>query len=257
MADEILFPEWRNSHENVNYPFADGATMVNIDGKGIDRDLFEDARLWVVGSDATLYLKRIYVAADEMRFYFANDDDVELAYGYFEFDSIPANGKVPVVDLYGRPSGVLISTQYKLSAAIGQYPSGSTAFPPEASMLAPSVVVPMPDVGIRGFILDDGNAVTGDVYLVGDNGIVLSTEDGAIRVDVIGDAFAKHLECEEQDPIAAFCGVRTINYIQPDVNRDFKFFTGGNASLDNILRIEVEGSQLKISSAKSIGLQNG
>ena len=257
MNDNILFPEWRNSQEHVNYPFADGATLVNVDGKALDGDLFDDARVWIIGSAASLYLKRIYIIDTEVRFYFANADGIELAYGTFDPASIPVTGEVPIVDLYGRSSGILISTSSKLAAVIGQYPAGSTEFPPEASTLAASVVVPLPELGVRGFVLDDGNAVFGTTFIMGDNGIVLSEEDGALRVDAVGDAYANHARCLEQDPIVPFCGVKTINYINPDVNRDFKFYPGGNAALDNIFRVELEGAVLRISSVKALGLNNG
>jgi hypothetical protein len=253
---EIVYTEWRNGNEQVNYPFADDATMENSDGVRIDPTLFLDARLYPVGGDETLYLRRVVVEEEFARFYLAIGD-TEIAYGHLDLLFIPSNGEVPVFDFFGRPAGVLVSTEEKLTAVPGLF-ADETVFPAEASHFAPSVVVPMPDIGVRGFITDDDEAVFGPVVMVGEQGIVLSEESGAIRVDAIGNPFAKKEDCQEQDPLPPYCPVKTINNISPDANKDFKLTIGGNSALDNIFRIvQLEPGVLQIVAAKSLGVESG
>lgn len=255
---EIVYTEWRNENERVNYPFADAATLENADGVKIDPTLFLDARLYPIGGDSTLFLRRVVVEEEFARFYLATEEDeTEIAYGHLDLLLIPSNGEVPVFDLFGRPAGVLVSTTEKLTAVPGLF-AGETVFPAEASHFAPSVVVPMPDAGVRGFFTDDGDAVFGPVILVGEQGIVLSVVDGNIRVDALGNAFAKQEDCEEQDPLPPYCPIRTINGISPDENGDFKLTVGGNSAVDNLFRIiQLEPGVLQIFPSKSLGVKSG
>jgi hypothetical protein len=255
MAKEIVYAEWRNQAEQVNYPFAGDATLVNSDGVTFDRDLFDDARLYPIGGDSSLYLRRVEVAEEYVRFHLAVSlNDTEIAYGHLDLLAIPSDGLVPVYDLFGRPSGVFVSSQARLESVPGMFPGGDTIFPAEATNFAPTVVVPMPDIGVRGFLTDAGDAIFGPVYLVGEQGIVLSAEDGVIRVDAIGNPFAKQEDCQNQDPLPAYCPIKTINRILPDENGDFKLTIGGNSAVDNLFRIfQVQPGVLQIAPAKSLG----
>jgi len=258
MAKEIVYVEWRNQAEQVNYPFATDATLVNSSGVAFDPDLFDDARLYPVGGDYALYLRRVEVAEEYVRFHLAVLEGVELAYGHLDLLNIPANGQVPVYDLFGRPAGVFVSSQSKLEGVAGRFPGGDTLFEQEETNFAPTVIVPMSDVGVRGFVTDDDEAVYGPVFLVGEQGIVLSVEDGAIRVDALGNPFAKHEDCQNQDPLPPYCPIKTINRIGPDENGDFKLTIGGNSALDNLFRImQVQPGILQIVPAKSLGEPNG
>lgn len=259
MAKEIVYAEWRNQAEQVNYPFAGAATLVNAEGTAFDRDLFDDARLYPVGGDYGLYLRRVEVSDDYVRFHLAVAlNDTEIAYADLDLLAIPSSGLVPVYDLFGRSAGVFVSSQVRLEGVPGLFSKGDTIFPAEATNFAPTVVVPMPDVGVRGFLTDAGAMVFGSVYLVGEQGIVLSLEDGAIRVDALGNPYAKREDCQNQDPLPPYCPVKTINQIGPDANGDFKLTIGGNSAVDNLFRIfQAQPGVLQLVPAKSVGESNG
>lgn len=251
---EIVYTEWRNENEQVNYPFADNATLENSEGVKIDPTLFLDARLYPIGGDETLYLRRVVVEEELARFYLAVGD-TEIAYGNLDLIVVPSNGEVPVLDTYGRPAGVLVSTSDKLTAVPGLFGS-ETVFPEAATHFAPSVVVPMPDIGVRGFLTDDGDMIFGPAILVGEQGIVLSADGNVIRVDALGNPFAKHEDCEGQDPLPVYCPIKTINGISPDENGDFKLTIGGNSAVDNLFRIvQLQPGVLAIVPAKSLGVE--
>jgi hypothetical protein len=162
------------------------------------------------------------------------------------FDAAVPVDDLEVVDTYGRPAGVLISTQTQLTSLIGSYGPGKFDFTQLQTEFVASVAIPLPDTGLRGFLLDDGNVVYGDVYLVGVDGIVLSVEDGVIRVDALGDPYALKKSCDDEEaPLPTFCGIKSINGIIPDDNGDFKISAGGNVAEDTILRVNVEEGLLR------------
>jgi hypothetical protein len=247
--DRIILEEWRNSNEHVRYPFHDDATLVNGNGILIDEDLFYDARLYPIGADVGVYLSKIVVADNGITFFISDPSHGILASGGFDFDSVP--DQIALADAYGRPAGILVSSAAKLGALSNVYGEGEVLFEQAQTEFAPTVVVPLPQIGVRGVLLDDGNIVAGDIYLVGTDGVVLSIEDGNIRVDVIGDPYALAKACEAEGiPLPAFCGLKTINGIPPDANGDFKLTIGGNEATDNILRVEMDNGRLTL---KAVG----
>lgn len=254
MANEIVYEEWRNQNEQINYPFSDDATLRNAAGDVIDRGLFVDARLYPLGGAEGLYLSRVSALEDVIRFYLAIPDGTEIAYAELDLLAIPSDGVVPVVDIVGRPAGALVSSPDRLAAASGSFERGDTLFTSDATQFAPSVIVPMPELGVRGFVTDDGDEVYGPVYLIGEQGVVLSAVGSVIRVDAIGNPHAKKEDCQTQDPLDPFCAVKTINKIWPDANGDFKLTIGGNSARDNIFRIiQTDDGHLQIVPAKSEG----
>jgi hypothetical protein len=235
--NDVIHAEWRNNNQRTKYPFADSATLVNDNGVSIDRDLFDDARIYPIGGGAGLYLGQIRSADAKITFAIFDPVEGELAAGVLDVEDI--GDDIPIFDSLGRPAGLLVSSASRLSSLFSLYGTGVFDFEPDETEFAASVAIPMPQVGVRGLLLDDGSFVAGDVYLVGTDGVVLSMDAGAIRVDIIGDPYALIKACiEEGFPVPAFCGLRTINLIPPDDNGDFKLTIGGNVAADTILRVE-------------------
>jgi len=248
---ELIATQWRNNNERVKYPFGDDATLTNDDGITINEDLFDDARVYPVGGSVGLYLSRITVTDGALTFYVADPVTGDIASGGFQFDA-PTPDNIALRDSYGRPAGILVSSAQKLGALPNVYGEGEVVFSRAQTEFAGSVAIPQPQLGVRGLLLDDGNIVSNDIFLVGTDGIVLSEEDGAIRVDIIGDPYALLKACESEGlELPGFCGLRTINYIPPDGKGDFKLTIGGNLAADNVLRVEQdEDGNLKI---KAVG----
>ena len=256
---EQTFLEWRNNNQNVNYPFSDLATLRNTENVTLDRDLFADARLYPIGGDYGLYLSRIHVTASVLTFWLADSTEAELAYASFDFtNDLLIPNDLAVTDLYGRPAGILVSTATQLRLLSGQYPAGDTLFTADQTPFASTVIIPTPQLGVRGFLLDDGQIVADNVCLVGSEGVVLRLEDGCVRVDVVGDAYAFQKACENEGfPQTTFCGIKTINGIAPDRTGNFWLSIGGNVTQDNILRINQTPGVLQIKALGTVGFQNG
>jgi len=241
MLKQIVATEWRNNNERVRYPFVDTATLTDVDeAVTLDEDLFSDARLYPIGGEAGVFLRNINVDQTIVTFTIAGPNVGDLASG--AYDATAAPGEVALYDDFDRPAGILVSTAVQLAALADQLPQGDTTFEAGTTEFVASAVVPLPHTGVRGLLLDDGEIVSGDVWLVGEDGVVLSFEGGAIRVDVIGDPYALLKDCEDQNqPLPVFCGIKTINNIPPDAQGDFKLLVGGNLAEDPILRIETSG----------------
>ena len=238
MPVEVLFPSWRNASQFINYPFSDNVTLANLDGVAIPKTLFDDARIYLIGSSQAVYMNSVTVdTVGNITFSVADLNSNATATGVYAVDSGVPN--ISLNDSYGRPAGILVSTVSELDLAAGMFPVGTTIFQPTQTTFSPVVIIPVPNVGLRGILLDDGSVMTGDVYLVGTNGVVLSNVGGYIRADVLGDPYAtiKAFEAEGTSVSTNFNGLKTINQISPDANGDFKITVGGNLSEYTILRI--------------------
>lgn len=241
MALKILFPEWRDETKQLKYPFADKALLTN-GLLEIPNWLFLDGHLYPIGGGDRFYISKIVKAADVVTFTLSNAT-AELATASYDVTAVPANGELVFADLYGRPAGMLLAAVQYL-AIFGAMSQGTYTFDIDETEFAAVVATPQPDAGVRGIITDDGDILTGEVWLVGENGVVLREEDGAIRVDIIGDPFASRALCDEESAgdeaeplIAPYCPVMTINEYTPDRFGNFAMRVGSNESLTNLMRI--------------------
>lgn len=259
MDTAVVHHEWRNSNQRTNYPFADSASLTNVKGVSIDRDLFDDARLYLIGGGVGTYVTRITVIGNMVTFGFGDPVNGELATASLDVNN--PTDELEVVDTLGRPAGVLISSADRLSALRARYSEGTFSFLPGTTEFDASVATPLPQTGVRGVILDDGSLLTGDLYLCGSDGVVLEQQtDGSIRVDIVGDPYALRKDCEKNNvPLPIFCGLRTINKISPDANGDYSLTVGANAASRPIIRIYTSIGQITIAliGSTKTGLQNG
>lgn len=239
---KIVFGDWRDDNQKRRYPFADDATLTG-ETLTLQDSLFIDGRLYPIGGDENLFLNRITRDGSDIEFAIATGVG-ELATGSYDVTDIPENGEIAFHDTYGRPAGMLLSTETALAAFSGLN-SGDYAFLQAQTRFAAAVVVPQPAAGVRGFLLPDGNTVFGDVWLVGEDGVVVRKDsDGSLRLDMVGDPFAARKLCEDEavgndeiEILQPYCPIVTINGIHADGIGNYKLFVGSSESLSNLLRI--------------------
>ena len=245
---KIAFNDWRAENEQRSYPFADDSTLTN-GTVTLAKALFIDGRLYPIGGDAELYLGRITRAGNNIEFAITTEVGGDLAAASYDVTDIPANGELAFHDDYGRPAGMLLSSQEALQAFSGLN-TGEYEFLLAQTRFAPAVIVAQPAVGVRGFVTDEGDFFAGDVWLVGEDGVVLRRDDdGSLRIDIIGDPFAARKLCEDEEAgdseieaLRPYCPIKTLNGVAPDDQGNFQMLIGSNQSLSNILRI-TPGSQ--------------
>jgi hypothetical protein len=174
-AVAVVFEDWRNQHELVNYPFADWATLKQGEPEELPHRLFVDARLYPIGGGEDIYLARIESEDDTVTLVIA-DEAGDLASGTYNPNASELDGTVSLYDGYGRPAGVMVCT-VEIMRSLGNWASGSREFSYEDTGFAPVVTVPTPQIGVRGFILESGEFFTGDFWLVGESGVYFTVED--------------------------------------------------------------------------------
>lgn len=244
----ITHQDWRTQQRQAKYPFADYATLRYDDDRFIDKSIFLDATIYPIGGQERMRLSKIVVSGKTVELHVGMDGYASLCSGSFE---IPEPGEViKLSDDYGRPAGVFVVDPVGVQG-LHSWGEGEYEFSDSQTALVASVCVPMPEFGVRGFILESGDIFTGDVWLVGENGVVLRTEadpagqETIIRVDVVGDPLFKRALCDKEadsplGPVALFKNktfLKTINNLPPDEYGDFKITGGSNIALDSILRV--------------------
>lgn len=236
----LLFPEFRDELEPTKYPFADDASLAAAGGVVVvGSDTFLDASLYPVGGGPRQYLSRVVAATREVTLYTADPTRADLS--SVTFDPLDPPDDLYLEDAYGRPAGVLVSEANRL-ASFQAWPRGETRFLPGATEFCASCVVPVPDVGVRGVLLDDGTLLTGDVWLVGEDGVVLRTEGGEIRVDVVGDPLFRRRLCQPTNLFTTPRFVKTVNGVPPDARGEFQLTVGRRLAADTVLRIFPDGA---------------
>lgn len=240
----VLFPEWRAENEPTKYPFADRATLRTAGGLAVGPDTFLDAALYPVGGGAGQYLSRVVVAPRRVAVVVGDPRAPALASS--EFDPLAPPDLLELTDPLGRPAGVLVSEAARL-AAFQAWPAGTHAFAPAATEFCASCVTPVPAAGVRGFATPDGELFTGDVWLVGEDGVVLSADaGGAVRLDVVGDPLFRRRLCQPVELFSTPRFVRTVNGMRPDAAGDFKITVDPALAADTVLRVYRAGDGLTV-----------
>ena len=249
MARAHLFQEWRDSTEYIKYPFTDAATLINTEGDTVPTDLFIDARIYPIGGSYRQFLSRVTI--DDNVEITISDGTGEIATGSFEFNY--EIDLIRLVDTYSRPAGVLVSTWEKLQTLINWIP-GIHEFEQAQTEFAASIVTPQPAAGVKSIVLADGTVFTGEVILVGHDGIVLREDEGTIRFDIVGDPYYLRKLCEEEEKERGCVqGLRTINGIKA-IDGRFTITAGDNLASDTVLRLipTTDGLQISFVGQKDI-----
>ena len=243
----ILHPEFRDRHNDSMYPFGDSASLVSTDSEvQLFGDTFIDAAIYPIGSIAGVGISKIVIESGRTaKIYIGDEDTDELAVG--EVDFVAPSDTVTLEDAYKRPAGVLISDANRLS--IFQSWEAKTYKFSDATFTA-SVVAPMPEVGVRGFLTVDTETPElfyGDTWIVGENGAVVRRDGNTIRVDFVGDPLFRRRLCSgEPDMFDTPNFLRTINGAHPDDVGNFNLTAGEHAAADTVLRISPIEAGVKI-----------
>jgi hypothetical protein len=266
MALQINFPEWRDANSSTTFPFAMNASLTN-GSQAMTNGLFQDASIFVIGGQANLYLSQIDVAHDQVTIWIGDDANKQLASGSFPVPVL--SGNIQLLDAYGRPAGLLISTPASLTI-LSTWGIGSFLFDSTQTPFAATVCAPMPEVGVRGIQLEDGSILTGEVWLLGADGVVLSLEKVTappaacggpprpymvIRVDVVGDPLFIRQQCSSNSLFQTPQFLKTITFqdsnqsvvVGPDDLGDVKITVNNDLATDTVLRISPtpDGTQIE------------
>jgi len=266
----IRHPEFPLEYLLTGYPFSDAATLTNSAGDELAPGTFLDAALWPIGGQARMYLANVNIAHDQITLTIGDPAQPALASGSFPLATPPAT--LTLLDAYNRPAGLLVSEPVRL-AAFAAWAPGDHPFTVDQAEFVSSCCMPTPEVGVRGVLLDDGTFLTDEVWLVGDNGVVLSTTAGSeplyspvanvgtavIRVDVVGDPLYRRALC---DPTGLFTTPRFVRAlavssgpqsftVKPDAAGNILLSASDAQAVDTVLRVRTAAAGIVIEAVGS------
>lgn len=226
MPVQIRHPEWRDSHDDSRFPFADTATLTNVAGDQLFPEIFLDAALYPIGGQSRSYLSQVQVTSRRITLVIGDAAQPVRASASFDPEDPPS--ELAVTDTAGRPAGILVSEPLRL-ATFRSWSVGTHEFAIGDTEFAAGVCFPTPESGVRGIELDDGSVLTNDVWLVGDDGIVLtcetaptqegcaapSAEQHTIRVHAVGDPLFRRRLCPSPDYFQAPQFLRELCFVSP------------------------------------------
>lgn len=267
MAEQrITFEQWRPANEGNNYPFEMAASLTN-GTQFVPSTTFIDLSYFPVGGKDGAFLAAVEVAHDEITLWFGDLSEPRRASATFDPHDPPDN--VAIVDTLDRPAGLIVSEALRLSV-FAAWGVGTHVFTQDQTSLVATCCWPQPAEGVRGVLLDDGTLLTGDVWLVGSDGVVLRHETvtqppvgGAggeaelhdvIRVDVVGDPLVRRRLCDPLELFETPKFVRTITFTDgvteftcgPGDNGDVKVTLGNTLASDTILRVRPQSTGVRV-----------
>lgn len=254
----ILFPQFRDEQSASKYPFADSATLLSGTGFKIEPDAFIDASFYGIGMSRRVYLSAITVTAQTTIFTIGDETSPNQLTGSYENTAPPENGVIPLADVYGRPAGMLLAaptvrnedgdiTRVSALAQFSAWSLGLHTFTAAAAEFTATVVIPANEPGVRALIPETNQLQTGDVWLVGKNGIVLRAEgEHVVRVDVVGVPLFKRFVCAPQTEFKTTRYLRTINGCGPDAFGNFIIRTENTLTPRTNARVYPSGGALTI-----------
>lgn len=245
---------WRLQQQAVKYPFADYVTLMGSGGDVVPSEVFVDAVFHPIGGDGQLFLSSVVVGSAEITFNFSDQTTTDLCYATYAKSTLPA--ELQVLDAYERPAGrIVVNTD-----VIGELTSwslGTHSFTSAATAIDPSAQLPMPEVGLRGFVLPDGEVFSGPVTFVGEDGVYFRTREESLGdntytvlvVDVTGDPLFLRKGCEEESAAGANAlndgpFLTTINGRASDDSGNFMIYPGNDIVDDTVVRIRPNGNGL-------------
>lgn len=226
--------------------------------------VFADAALYAIGAVAGTYLSSFTVDHTEVTLTVGDANDPQRAAVSFPLLAPPDT--LTLTDAQGRPAGLLVSS----AAALGVFQSfgvGTQTFKPAQTPFAATVCFPTPEEGVRGFLLPDGSLLTGDVWLVGDDGVVVREVDldlspleqarpyRVVRIDVVGDPlFQRRLAGDSflsprplrRLRVQGSGGVGAFTLV-PDETGNIRIAANNAAAVDTVLRVRTLANGLQIS----------
>ncbi|NDD52295.1 hypothetical protein EBZ39_00185 [bacterium] len=234
-SSRILFPQFRDEQSASRYPFADHSTLVSDTGLKIENDMFVDASFYGIDLNEQVYLSSITITSQTVTIIIGDINSPARLVGEYDVLNPPDNGVVSFVDQYGRPGGMLLAApavrdnngnikQNSSLSAFAVWAQGQHNFSADATEFVSTAVIPAKEPGLRALIPDTSQLQTGDVWLVGSNGIVLRAEgEHVIRIDIIGVPLFKRLICAPQTEFPTKSFLQTINGCGPDTYGNFTF----------------------------------
>lgn len=232
----ILLGEYRNQNSQRNYPFRDDATLTDQNGVVLPIDFLIDAYIFPIvlreddidvritqPVDDSLFISKIDLS--EQKIYISGVKR-GVVYGTAVFQSGVDTAYVYEEPNYHRQIGVLV-----FGAGLAEIFKGPAVrtFASWATSFTPTTFTILDQLGVRGFLLEDGSLITGDVIIEGQDGIEVSTlvtgEGNILLFDMLGQAPDKSSCSTSQCPL-----IKQLCFERAD-DSEFMFTSAGDNAI--------------------------
>ena len=255
----IRFPEFLASLENTKYPFIPTATLNN--GRvSLLEGTFLDAHVYATTSFFRYYISEVVVGSDKFTIYIGDEAAPKNLYGEVSLPLTTAN--VQLQDDYGRPAGILVSSPDRLAMLSG-WGIGIHAFERDQTEFCVTCQMPIPAPGVTGFLLETGEILSGKVWFLGDDGIVLSTSvvtDSqnnpvtTLQMNAVGDPLYLQRLCNPSNLFTPISPVRALQIVNgtnvsisfPNAQGNFSLQMNDSLAADAALRIRTTSEGIVI-----------
>ncbi|TXH47683.1 MAG: hypothetical protein E6Q97_26645 [Desulfurellales bacterium] len=238
MSTRVVYPEFRDEHTLARYPFADDASLVADTGRVLTPDVVLDAMLYPAGNGGPLWLSRIEIDRLRITWVIANAAG-DACSGTCDIADLDPT--VDLLDALGRPAGILLLNP-DVVAGLQVWDAGAHTFSEDSGAFVASCVAVAPAVGVRGIAAQDQQPLSGDIWIIGEDGVQFSIVPTGIRVDIVGDPLFRRRACAGNEVFVAPEFLRTINGIPPTYWGGFQLQAGRVLSPRPALRIYVDES---------------
>lgn len=257
---DIRNAELLRSLRSTKYPFIPTATLSN-DSVFFVEDTFLDAHVYAAAGTARYYISQVVVQSDKFTVYVG---DTTFPLRFKGEVTIPVEtSAIRLVDDYGRPGGLLVSTPDRL-ALIATWGVRTHTFEQRQTEFCVNCQVPAAYPGVTGIQTPDGQLSNGKVWLVGEDGVVLSTESyvdkngqisPVVRVDIVGDPLNLQRLCNPADLFVPVNPIRVLRVVNgeytydcyPDEQGNFNIQMNEGLSPDPALRIRTTAAGIVFS----------
>lgn len=209
----IHYQEFELELAGTSYPFTPTATLTNGTDT-VPSNLFVDCVFYLARSDGRLYLSSVDVSSSKIRLTIGIPGD--SAAGVAEINVPVTASRVTIFDRQGRAAGLLVSSPDRLGV-LSSWGVGAHLFTPEQTEFCLSCYHPSPPSEVTGIRLPDGSTVSGEVWLVGADGIILTTftdsSGNNIQFNAVGDPLFTQKECTGTGLFAPIQPVRQITVV--------------------------------------------
>lgn len=189
MLTEVLVPQWRNEQQMSRYPFTD---LSSLKSSGNTLELndaeFVDAHVYVAGHNGRIFLGKILVGAADTVLTLTTDRGIALATATFDTAAVPE--EIWFEDLAGRCAGVLVTDTENPPS----WPEGEHNFRTNAEFVPTCISASTAGAG-GSIVLESGEIFANDIWLVGDDGVVLAHDGSVLTVHAVGDPLFKRRLC--------------------------------------------------------------
>lgn len=237
----IRAEEFRDTNLDRTHPFADRVSLSN-GVVTIPFSTFVDAALYPPGNTGRMFLSSVKIdTRGNLTLTLADGLRGDVGTCEIATDAYP--DVLVFTDEFDRRIGILVPGPEGLTE-LRAFGVGTYTFDETQTAFTGVVQIPVPAGGVEGIQVDE-SLISGQVFLVGENGVELYLDRGQLRVDVVGDPLKLFRDCQKLgaasadrlDELLASYPLRTINGIRPDASGNWTFVTGGGLSPLQVFRI--------------------